>query len=200
MEVLAVIVKCLMVCLPSRSQNLSYIFLSAIIYKLFRAESWVHKSPFTLRVSIYAAISIAITVWLNCLDFLIFQASRFKNGFQLRLIRYYARVDADAQNKSLMLSVNGLKGSFTPPESEIFLCTHSSPRLRPRILNTIDIHSKLNYIGAVNGLGLSWSTRVNTLQLSVILLHWWFLILNFINSKTQHTWKPIHLCIKTELK
>ena len=163
MEVRAVIVKRLIVCLPSRSQNLSYIFLSAIIYKLFRAESWVHKSPFTLWVSIYAAISIAITVWLNCLDFLIFQASRSKNGMQLQLIRYYAIVDLDAPNESLMVSVNGLKGSFTLPESEIFLCTHSSPSQDWDREYWTPLTSILNYIGAVNGLGLSWSTRANTL-------------------------------------
>ena len=43
----------------------------------------------------------------SCLDFLINQASRSKNGLQPQLIRYDANVDPNARNRSLMLSLNG---------------------------------------------------------------------------------------------
>ena len=54
-------------------------------------------------------MSLAIWLWLNCLDFLINQASRFKNALQLQLIRREANIDADTTNQSMTLSVNGLK-------------------------------------------------------------------------------------------
>ena len=71
-------------------------------WKLF----WI-KGPFTLIVSVNAAILLAISLWFNCLDFLINQGSLSKNGLKPQLIRYDINIDADAQNQSLPLSVNG---------------------------------------------------------------------------------------------
>ena len=70
------------------------------------AKYKVVKGPFTLSISVNAAMSIAISLQLNCSDFLRNQASHYKNGLQPRLIRYDAGVGADAPNQSLTLSVN----------------------------------------------------------------------------------------------
>ena len=65
------------------------------------------KGPFTLSVSRPDAMVLAISLWLNCSNFLINQASHSKNELQLKLIRYDAIINVDALNQSLVLSVNG---------------------------------------------------------------------------------------------
>ena len=44
-------------------------------------------------------MSLALSLWLNCFDFLLNQASRSKNGFEHQLIRYDANFDADTPNQ-----------------------------------------------------------------------------------------------------
>ena len=65
------------------------------------------KGPFTLSVSRTDAMVLAISLWLNCLNFLINQRSHSKNELQLQLIRYDASINVDALNQSLVLSLNG---------------------------------------------------------------------------------------------
>ena len=50
---------------------------------------------------------LVISLCVNCLDFLINEASYSKNGLQHQLIRYDASIDGDAPNQSLTLSVDG---------------------------------------------------------------------------------------------
>ena len=61
---------------------------------------------FTLSVNVNAAMSLSISLRLNCLDFLIKQGSHYKNGFQPQFTRYHASIDTDAPIQSLLLSVN----------------------------------------------------------------------------------------------
>ena len=57
---------------------------------------WIsHKGPFTLSFSVNTAISLAILLSLNCLDFLINQANCSRNGLQPQLIIYNTRVETD---------------------------------------------------------------------------------------------------------
>ena len=67
----------------------------------------MYKGLFTLSVSVSAAMSLVISLSLNCLDFLINQVSRSRNGLQPKLIRYDTCVEADTTNQSLTLSVKG---------------------------------------------------------------------------------------------
>ena len=59
---------------------------------------YVPKGKFPLNVSVNAAISIVISLWLNCLDFLMNQASHSRNGLQPQLMIDNASVDADTPN------------------------------------------------------------------------------------------------------
>ena len=63
--------------------------------------NWTFEVPFTLSIDFNAAMSLAILLWLNCLDFLKNNASHSKNGLQPKLTRYDANVDADAPTKAL---------------------------------------------------------------------------------------------------
>ena len=54
-----------------------------------------------------AVMSLLVSFLLNCLDFLINQASLSKNGWPSQLMRYDTSVDTDASNQSLTFSVNG---------------------------------------------------------------------------------------------
>ena len=52
----------------------------------------------TMIFGIIAAMSLPISLILNCLDFLINQTSHFKNGLQPQLIGFDASVDYDTSN------------------------------------------------------------------------------------------------------
>ena len=91
---------------------------------LFRADRQTHiqisiftkysRGPFTLRVKVNGVMLLPIALWLNCLDFLINQASCSKNALQPQLIRYDPNVDVDTPNQSLVLSVNGPYVPYSP--------------------------------------------------------------------------------------
>ena len=48
----------------------------------------IHEGLSTFSKSVNFVMSLAISIWLNCLDFLINQVSCSKNGLQLQLIRW----------------------------------------------------------------------------------------------------------------
>ena len=71
-------------------QWLFLIFLSVSPFGVCHMQ---YKRPFTLSVSV-----TTLQFRLDGLDFLINQASQFKNGLLTPLIRYHASIDADAPN------------------------------------------------------------------------------------------------------
>ena len=62
--------------------------------------------PCEWTLSVNAATSLEISLWLNCLDFLIHQASFSKNGSHPQLMKYDASDDPDAPNQPLNPSAN----------------------------------------------------------------------------------------------
>ena len=64
----------------------------------------VFKGPFQLIISVNAVMLLAISLWLNCLDFLINQASRSKNGFNPNWSDIKQALTLTLQNQSLTLN------------------------------------------------------------------------------------------------
>ena len=62
----------------------------------------IDKGPFTLIISVNAAMLRAISLKLNCLNLLIHLASQCKDGLQPQLVRFDESVDTDSPNQSLM--------------------------------------------------------------------------------------------------
>ena len=83
----------------SSSVLMIYLFVDIVVQS-------ISKGSFTLSVTINTAMSLVISLWLNCLDYLINQMSHSKNRLQRQLIKYDASTDADALNQSLKLGVN----------------------------------------------------------------------------------------------
>ena len=56
------------------------------------------KGQSTLSVRVHAVMSLAMSLSLNCLDFLINHASHSTNGLEPELIRHDASIDIDSPN------------------------------------------------------------------------------------------------------
>ena len=87
------------------SSNVNLEMFFGLEFRRYKKVESFSSFAFNLGVSVNASMLLAISLWLDCLNFLINPASCSKNGLQLQSIRYDS-IDADAPEQSLTLSVN----------------------------------------------------------------------------------------------